>query len=95
MNDRKIRVYYNSKCLPLTFFASSPLLYLTKAIPWVRYRWKLVSGPCCKQRVLSVDPSIWAVRFLRRSQADPELITYMKCQEHFQTIALQDVETPI
>ena len=29
------------------------------------------------------------------SLADPELITYMKCQEHFQTIALQDVETPI
>ena len=75
MTRKHVFIYEFSSCYRvyfLTFLASSPLLYLTKAIPWVRYRWKLVRGPCCRQRVLRVDPSIWAVKFLRRSQAETE-----------------------
>merc|ERR1719319_47810 len=59
---------FNAFC---AFLASCPLLYLTRAMPCVRYRWKFCRGPCCMHKVLRVEPSICAVRFLRSSQEGP------------------------
>lgn len=39
--------------------ASCLVLYRMRAVPWVRFRWNVSSGPCCMQIVLKVDPSIW------------------------------------
>lgn len=38
--------------------ASCLVLYRIRAVPWVRFRWNVSSGPCCMQIVLKVDPSI-------------------------------------
>lgn len=38
--------------------ASCLVLYRIRAVPWVRFRWNVSSGPCCMQMVLNVDPSI-------------------------------------
>lgn len=44
------------------FITSSFELYRTKALPWGRFRWNVIRGPCCMQRVRRVEPSIWAQR---------------------------------
>lgn len=38
--------------------ASSLELYRTTALPWVRFKWNVMRGPCCKHSVRSVEPSI-------------------------------------
>ena len=40
------------------FSVSSRELYRTRAIPWLRRRWNSWRGPCWRQRVFRVEPSI-------------------------------------